>query len=69
MQLISAFLSDETSVSLVTEAVIPSDPEADVFPYHLMVNGRIDCSYNTWEHAWEDFTAYVRSGAVLMQHT
>jgi hypothetical protein len=57
MQLISTLLSDRTTVSLVSDGT-GEDPES--FNFHLMVNGKLECSYNTWEHAWEDFGSCVR---------
>jgi hypothetical protein len=61
MQLISAYLSDNTTVSLVSE-VADEDPESH--QHHLMVDGRIECSYNSWEHAWEEFGLCVRCATV-----
>jgi hypothetical protein len=57
MQLISSFLSDDTVVSLVSEAAA-EEPES--FNFHVLVNGKIECSYTTWAHAWEDFGRCVR---------
>jgi hypothetical protein len=58
MQLISAILSDFTTVSLITSEDTEEDPES--FSHHLMINGKLECSYSTWEHAWEDYGHCVR---------
>lgn len=57
MRLISAYLSDNTTVSLVAEET-SEDPES--FSNHLMLDGRIVCSFSTWDQAWEEFGLCVR---------
>jgi hypothetical protein len=57
MQLISTILSDETTVSLVSEG---TEEEPETFNFHVLVNGKLECSYSTWAHAWEDFESCVR---------
>lgn len=58
MYLITALLSDDTPVSLASEDT--EEDSEDAFPHHLMINRVIVCSYNSWEHAWEDFGRCVR---------
>jgi hypothetical protein len=57
MQLISAYLSDNTTVSLVSEGT-EEDPESH--QHHLLIDGNLECSYSTWDHAWEEFGLCVR---------
>lgn len=55
---LAAVLSDDTSVSL-EESTEDSD-----WPFYISVNGCVDCRYDTFQFAWEDFGRIVRCASL-----
>jgi hypothetical protein len=49
MLCLSHLLSDETVATLREVSA------GDGFPYRLLLNGRVECCYDTFQHAWDEF--------------
>lgn len=52
MLLLTSVLSDNTQITL--------KQTADEFGFHLIIAGKVECQYNTFDHAWEDLGRCVR---------
>jgi hypothetical protein len=53
MQSMAVVLPDGTAVQLKENGALE-------FRFDLVVNGKVECRYDTFQHAWEDFGRMVR---------
>lgn len=61
MLLLTFVLSDGTQITLKETSEETSETCGDdVFPFSLIIAGKVECCYNSFEHAWEDFGTCVR---------
>lgn len=58
---ITKVLPDGTEVAL-------EETDAE-FDHSLSINGKVECMYNTFDHAWEDFGAIVRCATLQQAKT
>ena len=58
---LTSILSDNTQVTLKETA-------GEVFGFSLIIAGKVECQYDTFEHAWEDLGRCVRCTTLEEAH-